>query len=888
MDKEFESHAAKTSSPATLERAYIDLVQNRSLWSDGLDHALKTVVKHCALCMQVSRCSIWQFTEHNKISCAQMYNAELQSYQTGKSLSILDLPIYFNAIKSSRVVDAHDAHRDTRTQELAADYLIPMGITSILDAAINNKGVIEGDVCFEHIGPQRHWSEDEKNFAASAADLVAQLYIYYAMKDNELRYKILFNQCADAVFISRNNTVIDCNETALEMFGCQRHDILGKHPAFYSPPHQADGADSFVKAQHHIHEALSGKHPIYDWLHTRLDGTPFFTRVKLSCVELNGQAHLIGTIHDVDAFHNAEQRIIELNTLQKAIVAGAKYAIISTDTDGIIQSFNPAAEQLLGYQHTEVINRMHVTSLLKKEEVSTRAPNLNAKLSSLSQQDPVTLTQYSDDQEWTYLHKNGTEIPVMLSITVLKDNDRKVVGYLGIAYDLTAWKKTERDLITYQKELEHRANHDSLTGLPNRTQLHEDAKTQIQASESDQQLTSLMLLDLDRFKEINDTLGHHTGDLLLKALATQLQGVLQQYNATLYRLGGDEFAILHSSLNSLQQAYSLAQRLSDCIRQPIEAEGILLELAGSIGIAIYPTHGSNIHELLRCSDVAMYSAKRQSQSFTMYDNSLDSHSPRRLKMMAELGNAIRTNQLTLFFQPRIEVKTGLCVGCEALIRWNHPELGRVPPDEFIHLAEMSETIHALSHWVIEHAIQQIKIWQSVNINIPVAINLSARNLVDLSLPDTIETLLEQNNVESKWLEIEITESAFISDPGRAESVVNDINQLGISMAIDDFGTGYSSLSYLKRLPIQTLKIDRSFVDDMLQDEQDAAIVHSTIGLAHSFGLTVIAEGVENQDTLEALSALNCEHAQGFHICRPIPPDEFIQWFSQSLPTKSSL
>ncbi len=212
----------------------------------------------------------------------------------------------------------------------------------------------------------------------------------------------------------------------------------------------------------------------------------------------------------------------------------------------------------------------------------------------------------------------------------------------------------------------------------------------------------------------------------------------------------------------------------------------------------------------------------------------------------------------------------------------------MPPDEFIHLAEMSETIHALSHWVIEHAIQQIKIWQSVNINIPVAINLSARNLVDLSLPDTIETLLEQNNVESKWLEIEITESAFISDPGRAESVVNDINQLGISMAIDDFGTGYSSLSYLKRLPIQTLKIDRSFVDDMLQDDQDAAIVHSTIGLAHSFGLTVIAEGVENQDTLEALSALNCEHAQGFHICRPIPPDEFIQWFSQSLPAKPSL
>lgn len=870
-----------------LQRAYVDLIQNRALWSEGLDNALQTVIKHCATHMNVARCSIWYFADHEQIACAHMFHSKTQSYQAGKSLSTLDLPTYFSAIKNSRIVDADDAVNDPRTRELAEDYLIPMGITSVLDAPITNEGIAVGDICFEHIGPQRYWSDAEKNFAVSVSDLAAQIRIFYVMKENEARYKILFHQCADAVFISRNNIIVDCNDTALGMFGCKYSDIVGRHPIYFSPPLQADGSNSITAARSHLQEALEGKQPIFDWLHTRFDGTPFFSRVKLSCIELDGQQHVIGNIHDVDAFRNAEQRIIELNSLQKAIVEGAKYSIISTDQDGIIQSFNPASERLLGYTEKEVVNKVHITSILRSDEVQERVDICKSKLASFPPHGSKTPTeddQRSYDQEWTYRHKSGAETPVMLSLTLLRDEQGKAVGHLGIAYDLTAWKANEKDLFSYQQELEYRANHDALTGLPNRTQLHADAKSSIETSAAQHKLTSLMLLDLDRFKEVNDTLGHHTGDLLLQALATRLQQVLKQYHASLYRLGGDEFAILYSPITRIEQAYDLAKILNECIREPIKAEGILLELAGSIGISTYPKHGNNIHELLRCADVAMYSAKGQSKSYCVYDHSLDSHSPRRLKMMAELGGAIRTNQLSLFFQPRIEIQTGKCTGCEALVRWNHPDLGMIPPDEFIHLAEMSETIHALSHWVIEHALQQIKKWHSIGIHIPIAVNLSARNLVNLSLPNDIQTLLKHYEVDNQWLEIEITESAFISDPARAESVVNSIHKLGIAMAIDDFGTGYSSLSYLKRLPIQTLKIDRSFVDEMLHDEQDAAIVRSTIGLAHSFGLTVIAEGVENQDTLDSLALLNCEYAQGFHICRPIPADAFTQWYLNTRPS----
>jgi diguanylate cyclase (GGDEF)-like protein len=443
---------------------------------------------------------------------------------------------------------------------------------------------------------------------------------------------------------------------------------------------------------------------------------------------------------------------------------------------------------------------------------------------------------------------------------------------------MTERKKANEQLLNSKREMEFRANHDELTGLPNRSRLHDMTHAAIVTAQNRSQKLALMLIDLDRFKEVNDTLGHAIGDKLLQKIARQLDQILRARRAQLYRLGGDEFAVLMPNALDEPDILSLANAIHTSLRSPTEVEGISLELGGSVGISIYPRHGDNSHSLLRCADVAMYRAKSEASRTVIYNTDQDAHSPRRLSMMSELGTAIRQNQLVLHYQPRVHIASKRCMGCEALVRWQHPRLGMVPPAEFIPLAEMGDLIQPLGLWVLENALQQIVRWRERGLELLVSVNLSTRNLMDSAFPSHIEKLLKKYPVPPSLLEVEITESTLIGDPERALSVIGRIHNLGVRFAIDDFGTGYSSLGYLKRLPIDTLKIDRSFVRDMLTDEQDAVIVRSTLGLAHSFGLEVVAEGVEDVQTLEALKNLNCEQAQGYVISRPVPANEFEAWY----------
>lgn len=480
--------------------------------------------------------------------------------------------------------------------------------------------------------------------------------------------------------------------------------------------------------------------------------------------------------------------------------------------------------------------------------------------------------------EWRHCCFDGTpfEAEVNLNLVMLDGNP----CLMATVRNIDDRKVAEQALLQSRQQLEYRANHDSLTGLPNRDYLHEQAAHAILNATVQKQHLAFLLMDLNRFKEVNDTLGHSIGDHLLKLLAARLLAVLQPLGAMPYRLGGDEFAVMTSLLNSPQEALDVATRVGDCLRQPISVEGISLELGASIGISLFPEHGGNSHQMLRCADVAMYYAKTHGTGIALYASSQDSNSPRRLTMMAELGTAIRENQLVLHYQPRIDLHTGACTGCEALLRWQHPKHGMIPPGDFIPAAEMSDIIHPLSQWVLRNALEQIKRWLNEGLSLPVAVNLSARNLADCECPDKIAQLLETFAVPPHLLEIEITESALISDPERAMQVVDRIHQLGIPLAIDDFGTGYSSLSYLKRLPIDTLKIDRTFVKDMRGNEADAVIVRSTIALAHSFGLKVVAEGVEDSATLDELRQLSCDQAQGFGIARPLPIAALTDWLHQ--------
>ncbi len=447
---------------------------------------------------------------------------------------------------------------------------------------------------------------------------------------------------------------------------------------------------------------------------------------------------------------------------------------------------------------------------------------------------------------------------------------------------LTHFWGTSRD-VTEQKRyldrMEYLANHDGLTNLPNREYLYNRMEEILKERQAHQKC-ALLFIDLDRFKEINDTLGHAAGDDVLKQVGPRLQSELGEVPAIIARLGGDEFAIMLQNIRNAQQAVVMGHRLLDAVSQMFEVEGYKTELTASVGVAIAPDQAQDVSTMMRYADIAMYHAKTRLKGVAIYDADFDSHSPFRLELMGALGRAIRENELRLHFQPKVRVNNDEVYGFEALLRWEHPSLGFVPPGEFIPIAETSNVIYPLTVWVMEETVKQCAQWVSQGFNISIAMNLSARNLLDDRIVGDLRRVLEQYNLSGEYLEMEITESMIMSDPKRAQLALERINALGVKLSIDDFGTGYSSLAYLKRLPVQTLKIDCAFVRTMLDDEQDEIIVSSTIQLAHNLGLDVVAEGVENHETYRRLNEMGCDAAQGYFIAKPMDRLNAESWLQQ--------
>lgn len=424
------------------------------------------------------------------------------------------------------------------------------------------------------------------------------------------------------------------------------------------------------------------------------------------------------------------------------------------------------------------------------------------------------------------------------------------------------------------EELSHQARHDSLTGLPNRLALHERFQEIVRPDEFSTSIF-LLLLDLNRFKEVNDSLGHHIGDELLCALAYRLRPKVSELGGTLYRLGGDEFAALipHPSAD----AATLASNVIDELRKPMAIRGLNLEVDCCVGVSIYPEHGADSHDLLRCADVAMYQAKANIEPFRVYQADFDDSNPRRLEILSRFRTALENDSLELHYQPRVMLNDQSIPSCEALLRWEFEEQTWLGPEEFLPLVETTDLIHELTMWVLRRALEQGQHWADKGLNMMVSVNVSGRNLIDVEFPARVMSLLKELGASGKQLQIEITETVLLADPERALHVLRALSGLGISIAIDDFGTGYSSLSYLKRLPLDALKIDALFVKDMVRREQDAVIVQSTISLAHSLGLRVIAEGVESAQVARRLQQLECEEAQGYYFSEPLTASAFELW-----------
>ena len=435
------------------------------------------------------------------------------------------------------------------------------------------------------------------------------------------------------------------------------------------------------------------------------------------------------------------------------------------------------------------------------------------------------------------------------------------------------------------RRLRHQALHDGLTGLPNRTLLYMRMRRAIAASGRDG-LAALLLIDLDRFKEVNDTLGHDHGDELLVEVAGRLRGAVRRGD-TLARLGGDEFAVLLADLPERAAAAELAGRLQDALGRPFALRGVAVELEASIGVALCPDHGTDVHTLVQRADVAMYEAKRGQRAVATYSPERDPYSADRLGLLAELRRALERDELVLHYQPKVSVDGGEVIGVEALVRWQHPTRGLLGPAEFVPLAERTGTVTELTHWVLTAALRQARRWLDEGRPLPVAVNLAAANIVDVTLPDTVDALLTQHGVPGRLLECEISEHTVMADPLRAMEVLGRLRAMGLRLSLDDFGTGHSSLAYLKRLPLDEVKIDRSFVAGMIADENDAVIVRSTIDLARNLGLDVVAEGVEDAATLHNLGALHCDVAQGFHLSRPLPARELDDWLGTWRATTSA-
>ncbi|MDH5301810.1 MAG: EAL domain-containing protein [Gammaproteobacteria bacterium] len=428
--------------------------------------------------------------------------------------------------------------------------------------------------------------------------------------------------------------------------------------------------------------------------------------------------------------------------------------------------------------------------------------------------------------------------------------------------------------------IRHLATHDLLTNLPNRPYLEKKLHEAINDVNRGAPPFALVLLDINRFKEINDTLGHQCGDLVIREISRRLKETTPNVDA-IARVGGDEFAIIINDANTLDEAQVAAMRIQQALELPYNFQGFALDTSASLGLAMYPQHAQTPDQLIQRADVAMYLAKGTGKDLVIYQPEMDPNSVSQLTLRGELHKSIENGDLELYYQPKIDLNTRAICGAEALVRWNHPERGLISPMNFIPVAEQTGLIHPLTNLVMNKAIRQTAQWQQELKHFRVALNLSARNLHDVQLPARLRTIMHAWQVSPSNLVLEITESAIMAEPARAERILRELSEMGLHISIDDYGTGYSSLSYIKRLPIDEIKIDRSFISEMLTNENDGVIVRATIDMAHDLGLKVTAEGVENQETWDLLREYKCDLAQGYFMSQPLPVSKFNHWLLHS-------
>ncbi len=574
---------------------------------------------------------------------------------------------------------------------------------------------------------------------------------------------------------------------------------------------------------------------------------------------------LSAALSNAAEFEERRQRVEMLMQFQ-AIHSPAPIGIATIDTQLLIHDPNPVLCELLD-RTEEALEGEQLTAFVTKEDRAREKRNLRSLLRG---------TRETTANDARFERADGKVIWAHVTVSLVRDLDGNPQFAIAMVENVTERRLAEEAAHELASINEHQAMHDGLTGLPNRTLFLDRIQHTLLSAERDGGRVAVLMMDLDRFKEVNDTLGHHAGDILLREFASRLQETLRATD-TVARLGGDEFGLILPGQLNPSDVVVLLGKIKQALDPPVIVGDLPLSIEASIGVAMYPDHGIDVESLLRHADVAMYTAKEEGRDYAFYDTAIDRSSPVRLTLVSELRQAIDREELVLYYQPKAVLEGGSVCGVEALIRWQHPQRGLVPPDEFIPTAQETGLIKPLTRYVIDHALKQIVVWKEQGLVLSVSVNLATRNLIDTSFPDEVAALLGKWKVDSSLLEFEITESAVLDDPFRTKVVLERLDKMGIRISIDDFGTGYSSLAYLKDLPVSEIKIDRSFVINMHKNDDDRVIVQSTIDLGRNLGLDVIAEGVETKAAWNSLKKMGCGMVQGYFYGRPMPPEAFSEW-----------
>ena len=684
------------------------------------------------------------------------------------------------------------------------------------------------------------------------------LYDISERKHNEMRIEallteqgaILDNVMFGMVFV-RQRRIVSCNRRTEELFGYGAGELDGASTEIMYP-----SRDAYQQmAELHYPRMTAGSALGDECRARRRDGSLFWCTVSGCALDpARPDEGSIWVFADISARKQAEEKL----RLSATVLEHINDGVMVLDVDGRIIAINPAFSRITGYAEHEAVGL---------QSTLTRGSD-EAFYAALWRE--LDASGFWQGEIWDR-RKDGEAYLEWLTVSAVRADGGAVSHYVCVFNDITRAKQA-------QAQLDHLAHHDSLTALPNRLLYQDRLQHALVRAARDSQQLAVLFIDLDRFKNINDTLGHHVGDELLKQAAGRLAACLRAGD-TLARLGGDEFIVLLDDIDGADGAAIVAAKLVAMFEQPFNVSGYELFVTGSVGIALYPQDGQDLHLLIRNADVAMYQAKARGRNgYQLYAPSMSGEGVERLRLEAMLRRSIEKNEIFLVYQPQVEIDSGRLIGVEALVRWRHPELGLVTPDRFIGLAEDTGFIHPLGEWVLGEACRQMVAWDAEGMQVPkMAVNLSVRQFERGGVAASVAATLDAVKLAPGRLQLEVTESV-IMNTGDALQYINDLHAIGVGLAIDDFGTGYSSLAYLKRLPVQTLKIDRSFIQDIPQDPDDEAIAIAIIQLGKSMNLSVIAEGVEREDQAAFLLRHGCSRAQGYLYARPLAADALLaQW-----------